>query len=138
MTRGPKQRTSENSRKGTVGIVRHDTLEPPSVLSEAARVEYERLVAVLKAKGTLDRVDLVCISECARIKVLLDSAQQDAAKGIDWDKAKLVAILSGQHRGRLRELGLTTQPCRSAVRANPIGSERDRSPSPWDGKLKVR
>jgi phage terminase small subunit len=123
--RGPKPRTADNARPGHKELIRHDSLEPPCELSRAARKEYDRLLGVLRDKGTLDRVDLSCVAECARIKTLLDLAHKDAADSIDWEKAKLVGLLSGQHRGRLRELGLTTRPHLSVVKSNPVPAEDD-------------
>lgn len=130
--RGPKLRTGRNSRPGRQTI-RRESLDPPCELSKAARAEYDRLVEVLAAKGTLDRVDLSCVAECARIKSLLDLAHKGTEESIDWDKAKLVGLLSGQHRGRLRELGLTLQPSRSMVRTNAVPAERD----PLEGMIKL-
>jgi len=49
----------------------------------------------------------------------------------------LIGRLSGQHRGRLRELGLTTKPSNSVVRANPIGSAREEGRDRWAGKLRI-
>jgi hypothetical protein len=118
--RGPKLRTAANAAPGRKGPIRHGARAAPSVLSRAARAEYDRLLRVLDEKGTLDRVDLSCVAECARIKALLDLAYDGTAEGIDWGKAKLIGLLSGQHRGRLRELGLTLQPSRSVMRTNAV------------------
>jgi phage terminase small subunit len=137
MKRARKVKTARNSRRSTVGFVRHETLEPPCKLTAPARKEYDRLVAVLKAKGTLDRMDLACVAECARVAVLLDAAYGSIKGEPTWEQAKLIGLLDGKHRGRLRDLGLTTQPCRSVVRANPTGSAYDDEPGPWAKKLKV-
>ena len=137
MSRGPKPRTACNARAGSVESIRRETVAAPCELSPAAQAEYERLLDALRSKGTLERVDLVCVAECARVKALLDRAHALVeSNGLYWDNAKLIGLLSGQHRGRLRELGLTTQPCRSVVRT-PLGSERDTKASKWAGNLKI-
>jgi phage terminase small subunit len=136
MSRGPKPRTAENARLGHKELIRHETLESPCELTEAALAEYRRLVGVLQAKGTLDRVDLCVVAECARVFGLLNHAHADIEGKPTWQQAKLVGLLTTQRRGLLRELGLTTQPCRSVVKANPVGSERDEK-NPWEGRLKV-
>jgi phage terminase small subunit len=140
MSRGPKQKTARNSRRGSAGIIRHEALEPPSVLTRQAREEYDRLVGVLQCKGTLDRVDLGVIAEAARVKALLDRLHRKIEKDQDdWRALNRLCTLTTQRQALLRGLGLTTQPCRSVVKANPIGSQRDEepNPSPWAGKLKV-
>jgi phage terminase small subunit len=136
MSRGPKVKTACNSRRGTTGIVRHATLEPPCELTPEAAKEYSRLIGVLRAKGTLDRMDLSCVAECARVAALLNAAYAGIEGKPTWEEAKLIGLLSGQHRGRLRELGLTTMPSRTMSRANPAGSARDEQ-SKWTGTLKV-
>jgi phage terminase small subunit len=141
MKRGPKVRTAQNAALGHKELIRHETLDAPCELTAGARDEYERLLGVLQTKGTLDRVDLAVVAECARIKSLLDIAHASVEgitemSGADWPKIKLVGFLTTQRRYLLRELGLTTQPCRSVVRANPVGSERD-DKDRWSGRLKV-
>jgi hypothetical protein len=138
MARGPKYRTAATSRVGQGKFIRHESLEPPSKLSKEARVEYDRLIDELGQKGILDRVDLVCVAECAKIKVLLDRAQEKAAKNLNWETERLVCSLTGLHRGRLRDLSLTLTPCHSVHRVNPVlGTARDSKPSAWAGKLKL-
>lgn len=137
MNRGPKIKTAENSRRGCQELIHHETLDPPCELSEEAEAEYWRLMEILSDRNTLSRVDLVCVAECARIKVLLDQAHAaQQSDGLDWQSAKLIGLLTTHHRGRLRELGLTTAPNRSVVRSTPKGSEREEK-SKWAGNLKI-
>jgi hypothetical protein len=132
MARGKKLRTAANSDKAHAKVLRHGTLEPPSDLTGAARVEYDRLVGVLAAKGTLDRVDLGVVAEAARAKDWLDrSYKVDGSPSLQEIAA--VSKLTSQRRGLLRELGLTLIPSRSVVRTNPVPAEAD----PIAGKIKL-
>lgn len=124
MSRGRKPRTGANSNSDTAKKVRHEAFDSPCPLTETAQAEYARLVGVLAAKGTLDRVDLSVIAECSRIKGLLDGAHRLAEANPGRDEIKTVGLLTSQRRGLLRELGLTVQPSRSLVKANPIPDER--------------
>jgi hypothetical protein len=135
--RGPKIRTADNAREGHPGLIRRDSLDSPSDLSTGAQAEYQRLLDVLRAKGTLERVDIGVIAEAARIKALLDTAHGMIDVLMDPKIMKMVGALTTQRRGLLRELGLTLQPSRSVVRGNPAGSERDSMASKWAGKMKV-
>jgi phage terminase small subunit len=134
-TRGPKVRTSQNSRKAPLGSIEHASLEPPCTLTDEARAEYDRLIEVLRSGGTLERVDLGCVANAARVKDLLDRAHKAVGAGIDAKKVKLMNLLTTQHRGLLRELGLTSQPSRLVFRATPAttGEVEDK----WAGKLKI-
>lgn len=124
--RGPKPKTAANSpRLGGAKVIRHETLEPPSDLIEGARAEYDRLVGVLQAKGTLDRMDLAVIAECSRIKGLLDAMHKLAETDPDRLTICSIGMLTSQRRGLLRELGLTSQPSRSVVKTNPVAAEAD-------------
>lgn len=134
--RGPKVRTQENSRQGVAGSLTHEGFDPPCKLSMPAKREYYRLVGLLDSAGTIERVDLMCVANAARIKALLDRAYRDLRRLPNQDSLKAVNMLTTQHRGLLRELGLTSQPSRTVFRAKPKGSERD-DQSPWAGKLKV-
>ncbi|MGP0065929.1 MAG: hypothetical protein ACLQGP_20310 [Isosphaeraceae bacterium] len=131
MPRGPKNRTAQNVHRSHAGIIRHKTLDPPCKLSKAAQEEYDRLLGVLQAKGTLDRIDLAVIAECARIKGILDRYHDaiDGSEGVP--DSKLVAslgTLTSQRRGLLRELGLSVQPSRSVVRTNPVPADIEHDP----------
>lgn len=125
MRRGPKPRTADNAAPGHKELIRHETLEPPSKLRRAARKEYDRLVGVLRDKGTLDRVDLGVIAECARVKELLDGAHKLYDDLPDSDRLRVVSVLTTHRRGLLKELGLTTRPHLSVVKANPVPAEDD-------------
>src|SRR5262245_46287500 len=115
MKRGPKLKTVENSAR--LGLIRHDSLDRPCELTAEARSEYDRVLGVIRDKGTLDKVDLAVVAECARVKDLLDRAHKAVGKDLDWPAVKLVGFLTTQRRGLLRELGLTTQPCRVTSRS---------------------
>jgi phage terminase small subunit len=135
MPRGPKQKTSRNSHKTRPGIIRHETFEPPSPLTKEARTEYDRLLAVLGAKGTLDRVDLAVVAECSRINALLDRAHALAEKLVERDAIKMIGLLTSQRRGLLRELGLTTQPSRNLVKHSPAPT--DKADDPIAARIKL-
>lgn len=121
--RGRKPRTARNSSDRHSGLIRRESLEPPSVLGDAAKAEYWRLVGVLDEKGTLDRVDLAVVAEAARIKAILDRAYADVELVLDRDALKTIGAMTTHRRGLLRELGLTLHPSRSIVRTNPSKSE---------------
>lgn len=135
MPRGPKTKTARNTSPRHKELIRHETLEPPCDLTEAARAEYDRLIAVLSTKGTMDRVDLGVVAEAARIKDELDIAHVVFRAGRNLAGAKLVGLFTSQRRGLLRELGLTTAPNRSVVRANPVPAEKD--DDPVAGKIRL-
>src|SRR4051794_4450162 len=118
-SRGPKTRTSLNSRKVPVGSIQHADLEPPCELTPAARVEYDRLIGVLVSGGTLERVDLLCVANAARVKALLDEMHRKVNESMDRKTIQTTNMLITQHRGLLRELGLTSQPSRIVFRATP-------------------
>lgn len=124
MKRGPKVKTAANSRPGS-GLIPHGGASAPSDLTGAGQAEYDRLVGVLEAKGTLDRVDLGVVAEAARIKDLLDRSYRLAGALPDRDTIKMIGLLTSQRRGLLRELGLTLIPSRSLVRTNPVPAEED-------------
>jgi phage terminase small subunit len=135
MSRGPKVKTARNSR---VAVIRHETLEPPSTLTKPARAEFDRLVGVLRCKGTLERVDLGILAEAGRVKALLDQMHRNVEKDPnDWRSANRIGTLTTQRRALFRELGLTLLPSRSMIKTNPVGSDRDEEPGPWASKLKV-
>src|SRR5262249_46399812 len=131
MPSGRKTRTARNSRKGSVDRIHHETLEAPGVLSSEAQAEYDRLIAVLDSKGTLDRADLSTARECARLKGLLDQANATPGGPLDLDRTRAISIHGSQHRGRLRELGLTISPSRTLIRPNP-NRQTSSQPDPWD------
>ena len=138
MKRGVKPKNAANSRRRTRGVIRHDEmLEPASLLTLEARVEYDRLAGVLRQKGTLDRVDLGVITEAARVKALLDRLHSQIEENLgNWRVLNRLVALTAQRHILLRSLGLTTVPSGSVVKANPIGSAHDES-GQWQNKLKV-
>lgn len=131
--RGPKPRTVANASRTHVGLVRHEATEAPSALTAEAEAEYQRLSGVLRDKGTLDRVDLAVVAECARIKALLDRAHDMVELDMDPAAMKMVGALTTQRRGLLRELGLTLHPSRSVVKTNAVAHEDD----PISGMIKL-
>jgi phage terminase small subunit len=133
--RGNKVRTSQNSRIAPPGSITHATLEPPSDLPAAASAEYDRLLGVLTSNGMLERVDLNCVANAARVKALLDRAHKDVEDNMDPKKVQIVALLTSQHRGLLRELSLTSQPSKSVFRATPATNAEVEDK--WAGKLKI-
>lgn len=75
------------------------------------------------------------LTECARIKDLLDRVQKSAASGeVDRDVVKTIGLLTSQRRGLLRELGLTLQPSRTLVKTIAKSGEPG---SKWGDKLKI-
>jgi phage terminase small subunit len=120
---GPKVKNAKNASSSLKGVIRHSRLEPTSELSEAALVEFRRLVCVLLDRGTLERVDLAVLTECARITDLLNRSHKLHDVMIDPKAIGIVAGLTAQRRGLLRELGLTLQPSRSVVHTNARDSQ---------------
>ncbi len=108
----------------------------PVKLSKPARVEYKRLLGVLQTFGSLEVIDLMCVANAARTKALLDAAYKDLGGELDRLKINTVNKLTTQHRGLMRELGLTTSPNRASFRPKATGTVRDGENS-WDGILKV-
>lgn len=133
--RGSKTRTLLNSRQGPTGSIRHKTFKPPCALSDEGKVEYDRLIDILESVGILERVDLACVANAARVKALLDRAHKDVEDNLDPKKVQLLSMLTSQHRGLLRELGLTSQPSKVVFRATPATPEA--SDEKWSGKLKI-
>jgi hypothetical protein len=113
--RGPKLKTVGNTAPGVAGFIR-TPMEPTSKLNAAGRAKFKRLVATLSSNGTLARVDPGVVTEAARVKAALDEIY--AAGDIRTD-LKATTTLTSQRRGLFRELGLTLQPSRSAVKSVP-------------------
>ena len=111
-SRGPKVKTAQNSRPGSSDFIVHDSLEPTCDLTPQARLEFARLINVLRSKGSLGLVDLGGVSDLARMTDLLSGA-------IKAGDAKAVGIYQSHVRGLRRELGLTRQPSRTLVRTVP-------------------
>jgi hypothetical protein len=111
-SRGPQLRTTRNSRPGSGEFIEHHTLAPTCDLTPEARVEFDRLINVLRSKGSLGLVDLGGVTDLARMTDLLSLA-------IKAGDAKAIGIYQSHVRGLRRELGLTRQPSRSVVRTVP-------------------
>jgi hypothetical protein len=124
MARGPKIHTPMNSAKP---VVLPGPAAPVSPLTRRAKREFTRLVALLRRRGTLDRVDIGHVTELARIKAMLDVEHGKAAPDI-----KAIALLTGVKRGLARELSLTLQPSRANFRVSggqssePLASMREK------------
>jgi phage terminase small subunit len=116
--RGKKLSTAKNSLPGSSGRIHRKSIDPPSTLSPEAQIEYQRLCEVLESRGTLDRIDLAVVAECARIKDLLDRVQKLCGIGIDSKMISTACQLTSQRRGLLREMGLSIQPSRSVIRSD--------------------
>ncbi len=114
--RGQKLTTAWNGPPRASERIQHESIEPTSDLSPEALAEFWRLVAVIDSRGCLDRVDLSAITECARAKAELDRAYEANAKEFSPKLVASISLLSGHHRGRLRELGLTITPSSTLVR----------------------
>ncbi len=117
ITRGPKPKTAKKAAQKPPRTISLDQLTPPSDLDAEANSEFVRLVRVLDNRGTLDRIDLAVLAECARIKGLLDRVHCSLGRSSpDLSTLKMIGLLTTQRRGLLRELGLTLQPSRSVVK----------------------
>ena len=87
-TRGRKALKATQIRsKASIGGL-WEGFVPPSNLSEAASVEFNRLVASLRRAGTLDRTDPMLVVNAARVQALLDQALEKlAAEGMDAESS---------------------------------------------------
>ncbi len=118
MSPGPKPKTPRNApRRAVAGEVTFEPA-PTSPLNATALEEFWRLVMELDRRGTLDRIDVATITECARVKGMLDGLHEAAAEFPIPPRGMVaqIGILESQRRGRLRELGLTTMPHRSILK----------------------
>ncbi len=122
--RGPKPKTSKNAPAVVAKVTGDITWEPVVPLEGSSLDEFWRLLHQLDRRGTLDRVDMAVITECARVTGRLNQAYK-------LDETKIINQLTTQRRGLLRELGLTLQPSRSVVKtiakdpsqADPLASK---------------
>jgi phage terminase small subunit len=132
--RGPKIRTAGNASAAHPGVIRHETLAPPCPLSKAAQAEYDRLISLLRSKGSLDRIEIGIVAKCARFSATLDALYASDPDLVDRGSVSRAGILSSQIRGLLREIGLTVQPSRSLVKTSPMTPEEI---DPIAGKIKL-
>jgi hypothetical protein len=119
MPSGPKRKTARNRPQAAPRTIPIEQIEPTSVLTVEALTEFYRLASVLDNRGTLERVDIAVVTECARIKALLDRAQDDTddlAGNLDINKVRMVTALNSHRLALLRSLGLTLMPSRSVVK----------------------
>ena len=135
--RGPKPRTVRNSPPRPSGTVPISEIEPTSALNPEALAEFRRLVAVLDNRGTLDRIDLAIVTECARIKDLLDQNHKLLSITMDPKTVAIVTQLTSQRRGLLREMALTMTPSRSVVKT-VARSNADDAGDPMARLVKLR
>ncbi len=132
--RGSKIRTPENRRNPRQIAIGEGVTDSPVTLTPAAQAEYERLLQVMQEFGSLEVVDLIVVANAARTKDLLDKAYEALDGGIDRLKLRSVNLLTTQHRGLMRELGLTTSPNRSVFRPKP---QPESKTDEWSERLKV-
>jgi hypothetical protein len=116
--RGPKPQTAITAPATAKGFIRHESIEPTSPLNAVAMAEFRRLAKVLDERGVLDRIDLAYLTGAARTKAALDLAHEQAAEKLDMQAVRAIAMLTTQHRGYLRDMGLPLPPSRSVVHAN--------------------
>jgi hypothetical protein len=134
--RGPKPKTARKSRP-RAGRIDHSSFDPPYPLAGVVLDEYWRLVDVLDNRGSLDRVDLAVVAECARISGLLARLYGDLGQGsLDSADLKAIACLTAQRRGLLRELGLTIKPSTTLVKTVAKNSNAVEAPA-IAGSIKI-
>lgn len=134
---GPKPKTRKNSPSKPSVLPLAEALYATSDLTPVAQEEFQRLARVLDSRGTLERVDIAVLTECARIKALLDRAQADVdgpVGGLDADKVRIVTALNSHRLALLRALGLTLMPSRSVVKTV---AKDDNQADPIAGKIKL-
>jgi P27 family predicted phage terminase small subunit len=73
-TRGRKALTAEQTRPRAKVSGLWEGFKPPENLTNAARAEFNRLVANLRRAGTLDRTDPVDVVNLARLQAMVDDA----------------------------------------------------------------
>ncbi len=137
MPRGPKPKTSKNSPARLATAPVQVEAYATSDLTPVAQDEFRRLVALLDNRGTLERVDIAVLTECARIKALLDRAQADVddpVGGLMPDKVRMVTALNSHRLALLRAMGLTLMPSRSVVKTIAKDSQ---TADPIQGKIKL-
>ena len=137
MKRGPKPKTAKNAPRKPVETLPLAGVYATSDLTPVASKEFKRLVTLLDNRGTLERVDIAVLTECARIKALLDRAQADVddpVGDLDKDKIRMVTALNSHRLALLRALGLTLFPSRSVVKT--IAKDPSQA-DPIQGKIKL-
>ena len=114
--RGPKIHTAHNAPPGARERVQRDAVVPTSELTPRGLKHFELIVEEIGSRGCLDRVSLATLTDFARISDLLDELH-GKFHGLE-PKARLgmVALLTAQRRGLLRELGMTIKPSTTLVR----------------------
>ena len=133
--RGPKPQTSSNKAQSPPRAIPIDQIVPTADLHKDALVEFRRLITVLDARGSLDRIDLSLPTECARITDTLNCAHRLNAVVFDSKMVSTIAQLTSQRRGLLREMGLSIQPSRTHVHTTAKSSETPADPIA--GKIKI-
>lgn len=129
--RGPKPQTAKNKPPRATGRIVHISVEPTSALNEVALTEFWRLVRVLDSRGSLDRVDLATVTECARVKETLDIMYA-------LNDLKQIPLFTSQRRGLLRELGLTIKPSTTLVKTIAKNSTKNEDQSAVSSYLKLK
>ncbi len=113
--RGPKLRTAANTAPGQSKLDRAG-FEPTFKLDLAGRREFRRLVAAITARGLVGRVDVGHLTLCAHLSAELERILRDP---VGPETIKLVTTLTSQIRGLKREMAITLQPSRNAVKTMP-------------------
>ncbi len=137
MPRGPKPKTQKNAARKPSQALQEIATSATSDLTPVAKEEFWRLVTLLDSRGTLDRVDIGVLTECARIKGLLDLAHDDTTDiggNLDADKVRVVTALNSHRLALLRAMGLTLMPSRSVVKT--IAKDQNET-DPIAGKIKL-
>jgi hypothetical protein len=91
---------------------------------------------VLANRGSLDRVDLGVVTEAARVKTEIDRLYAEPLDGQARDSKTvgLIALLTSQRRGLLRELGMTIKPSTTMVKTTAKNGEPI---DPIEGMIKL-
>jgi P27 family predicted phage terminase small subunit len=117
-------------------------IEIPEGLDEPGRVEFLRLVEQVRARGTLDRIDVQLLVATARTVVLLEKAHAELGAGALTKKSgdgtpmphpmlNVINVQTMRLRGLLNDLGLT--PKTSKLGDAPA----KKAENPWEGLLNV-
>jgi hypothetical protein len=122
--RGPKPTSAAHGpRTLPIGAA----AEPTSKLNREERREFDRLIRVLREKGTLARIDLSSPTDYARLKCQLDGLYK-----LEPLPVKSILGVQSALRGLRREMSLALQPSRNHIVARP---EAPDAHSYWRAKL---
>jgi phage terminase small subunit len=132
-TRGPKRRTSTNTKPSQGGDL-WSGFAPPIDFAGEALAEYTRLVGVLDRVGTLRKTDPRIVVAAARTHALIERATAElAGDTLTLQAANGTAVLNTLTMRLTRlwsDMGLTPA---SARLTSPKSDEK--AANPWDGLL---